>query len=199
MNHFIAIKKPDSISYEEIHELLYAAHDENRKKGIFIKTANMSGKELEKHIGENGTCFVVMDGSKLAGVIAVRDVIRNKWYAKGHVLDQIILGVSPEYTGKHISSILHEKVVEYAIQNNYNAIEARVAHQHINMQNLDRHWGFRYVDYISFKGIDHYTTVLYKWVHGCPYSQKYCDFRFNLKKILVHLRYKPGKQKRFGI
>ena len=192
------MEKPDWISYDDIHDLLYAAHGSNRDKGFHVKTATMSGKEIEAHLGETGRCFVALDGDKLVGTTSYRIVRKNYWCAKGDVVDRILAGVLPEYKGKHISSMLFEKIVETAKKNGYEYILSTTAEENEIVQKINLKDGYRYIDFKSTPA-DHYTVVMLQWLNGCPYSRKQTDRQFKLRRFLVKLRYKRGRIKRFGI
>ena len=192
------LEKPDWISYDQIHELLYQAHQSNRDKGFDVKTAHMTGEELEKHIGETGKCFVALDGDKLVGTTSYRILDRDYWCAKGKVVDRVLAGVSPDYKGKHISSMLFSKIVEIAKQEGYQYIESRTAEENEIVQKINIKDGYRYIDFLSTK-TDHYTVVMLQWLNGCSYPKWRTNFHFKWRRILIKLRFKPGRIKRFGI
>ena len=198
-DHQIVItERPDWISFDDIHQLLYAAHASTREKGININTASMDAKALQAHIGESGQCFVALDGDKLVGTISVRIIERDTHYMHGKVTDLILFGVLPEYRGRHISTLLYERVIRFA-EEHTGVIEVRVAEENLHMQEILLGWGYQYVDFLSFKNVDHYTVALYKWFPKCPYSKLWLKLRYQMKKAYIKLRFKPGKIKRFGI
>ena len=198
MSEIRVVEKPDWISYEDIHDLLYAAHASNRAKGFNVETAFMSGKELEGHLGETGKCFVALDGDKLVGTTSYRILNRNYWCAKGEVVDRVLIGVLPEYKGRHISTMLFKKIEQEAKKNGYKYIENRAAEDNEIIQIISLKDGFRYIDFHVTK-VDHYTVVMLKWLDECPYSLKETERYFKIKRFKMKLRYKPGRIKRFGI
>ena len=198
MANITIIEKPDWITFDDIHNLLYSAHEINREKGFVVKTALMSGEELKEHIGDRGKCFVALDGDKLVGTTSYRVLDRNYWCAKGEVLDRVLAGVSPEYKGMHISTMLFSKIVEEAKKNGFKYIESKTAEDNEIVQIINLKDGYRYIDFKSTTA-DHYTVVMLQWLDGCPYTQKQTDRYFKLKRFLVKLRFKPGRIKRFGI
>lgn len=197
MSQIIIIEKPDQISYEQIHELLYEAHAVNREIGFYVKTAYMSASELEAHVGADGKCFVAMDGDKLAGVIAGRIVNRDKWFARESFVEQILLAVHPSYRGRHIGTALHEKLVAFTEERGLRIIETQTAHKNKAAQSADKKWGFRPIGYYALPGLDHYTVCLYKWIHNDGPSALNCRLHFIKTKANTILRYKPGKIPRF--
>ena len=196
MSEIRIIEKPDWISYEDIHELLYIAHESNRKKGFTVNTALMTGNEIEKHIGDQGKCFVALDGDKLVGTSSYRIIQQNYWCCKCEVVDRILVGVLPEYKGKHISALLFQKIEEEAKEKGYAYIENRTSEENEIMQRLCIKDGYRYIDFLSTKA-DHYTVVMLKWLYECPYKDWYIKLHFNIRRILIKVRFKPGRKKRF--
>ena len=198
-NSIIITEKPDWISYDDIHELLYRAHESNREKGIFMFTSTLNGKELEERIGDRGKCFVALYGDKLVGTNSYRILTRNRWYRKGELADSILIGVLPEYKNMGISSRLHEAIVEDVRQNGLSVLELDTAEKNKLMREISLRRGFRYVSSFASPNVKHYSVVMVNWLDGCPFPAWYCTMRYCLQRFKVHLRYKPGHIKRFGI
>lgn len=193
------VLKPDWISYDDIHNLLFIAHENNRNNGFHVKTADMDASSLEEHIGLDGECYVALDGEKLVGVTAVRIVERNNRYSKGPVAAQILSAIHPDYQGQGISSSFHERVIAFAKKFKLTQIEGRVASKNTKIQKALLKWGFRYVDFVTYSNIDHYTIVMLKWLDDTPISDIKLKIHYIIKKIYVIFRFRPGKIKRFGI
>ena len=69
---YVIIEKPLSVSFDQIHEVLWAANESNRNKGIILKTSELSGPELEERIGRDGKCFVAMKEDRVIGTASMR-------------------------------------------------------------------------------------------------------------------------------
>lgn len=199
MEKIIIKEKPDNISFEEIHDVIYSAHEENLKNGIVMRTTTLTGKELKERIGKDGMCFVALDKEKIVGTISVRFVKRDKWYAKGIIPDCMLAGVIPEYRGKHISSMLEQKAFEFIREKGYNLVELDTAENNVKAVEIYKHQGFKLVDYHAYHGVDHYSVVMIKWLDKCPYSDIYCKIHYAIRRFFIRLRYKVGRIKRFGI
>ncbi len=195
MEEIKILNKPDSITYEDIHNLIFLAHQSNRKNGFRVKTAEMNGKELKAHIGDDGKCFVAMDGERLVGVTAVRVVERNNRYARGKIADQILVAVHPDYVGMHTSTKLHEALIQYCKENGLMQIELRTADKNLRMQAACLKWGFKYVDFKAYFGLDHYTVVMMKWLETPPNDIRIKTYYY-LKKTYIKLKFKPGRIQR---
>lgn len=185
MKEIQIMERPEAMSYDAIHDVIYAAHEQNRREGFHVKTAEMSGDEIREHIGPNGRCFVAMDGEKIVGVTAVRIIHRNNHFAKGKVADQILIAVLPAYSGKHISSKLHQKVLEFAREKDLKQVELRTAFNNKKMQRTAQKWGFQHINFVAYKGLDHYTVVMMKWLNYCPYPTYVINLYYNIRKALV--------------
>jgi len=196
LNDIKIVEKTDDISFEDIHKILHEAHKENNDKNINMKTANLTGEELKERIGKNGKCFIALDENKLIGTLSIRLVERNCWYAKGTIPDYMLAAVLPEYQGKHVNSMLSKKVFDYCRKGNFELIELDTAEKNINAIKIYKHLGFCFVDFKSFRGTDHYSVVMVKWLKKCPYNKIYIYMRYILKKLYIKSRYKKNGEKK---
>ncbi len=198
MEEIIVIEKPNSIGYDVIRDVLQCAHAAHINNGIIMRTATFSSEEIKEWLGKKGKCYVAIAGDKLVGVTAYRITVKNTWYAKGEVPEKTLVGILPEYQRKHISTRLNNLIENELISKGYDKICFDTAENNRLMQKANEKWGYRLVDFRSFKS-NHYSIEMMKWLNGCPYSRLYCRYRYILKKIYICLRYKPGHIKRFGI
>lgn len=199
MNAIKVIEKPKSVSYNIIHDVLYKAHEANRVENKFtIKTAQMSGEELEEHVGPEGKCYIALDGEKVVGTLSNRVTKVKHWCAEGEVIELAMIGVLPEYRGMHIFPMLYDEAFKDVQNRKIKYIEIRTADKNLTMQRLGEHNGFKCIDFNTV-GKDHYTVVMLKWLDKCPYPDVFIKLRYLIKKFYVKIRYKPGRVKRFGI
>ncbi len=198
LNGITIMEKPDWISFDDIHELLYLAHAENReKRGFHVRTAEMTGAELEAYLGSTGKCFVALDGEKLVGTASYRIVQRALWCVKGPVADRILVAVHPDYQGKRIASALFCTIEEAVRVIGMQFIESSTAEANTVMRNACLKEGFRYVD-LQVPYSDHYNVVMLKWLNGCPYPKWRMNAHYAWKRLRKKLKYKPGKIERFS-
>lgn len=193
------IEKPEYVSFDDIHDILYKAHQANRDNGFTVPTAILSGGELKEHLGENGKCFVAMDGDKLVGTTSNRIQSVHHWCMKGDVVELALVGVLPEYKGRRIYSQLFNEALKDVEQRGFKHLELRTADKNRTMQKLNQRNGFQYIDFFAAGKVDHYTVVMLKWLDGCPYPDWVIRLRYFLKKMYTKMRFKPGRVKRFGI
>ena len=192
------IEKPEDISFDRIHEILWAANEKNRQDGFVLSTSNLTGEQIRDRLGGNGKCFVAMDGDRPVGTMSVRYVKRSGWYAKGIVPDCMMAGVLPEYQGRHVYGMLSDHIFDYIKAQGYALAELDTAETNTHAIKIYQHQGFRLVGYKANPGGDHYSVILVKWFGKAPYSDAYCSMRYRLKKFIVRMKYKPDKTKRFG-
>lgn len=193
----LCCEKPENITFDEIHELLWDANQKNRDDGFVLSTSEMSGNQLKKRIGADGHCFVALIDNQLVGTLSLRYLQRNSWFAKGKIADYMLAGVHPDFQGKHINTALSELAFETASKDGCDAIELDTAENNTHAIEVYRHLGFKKVSYKANPSGDHYSVIMMKWLNGCPFSPLYISLRFHIKKCLVMIFYTPGKKKRF--
>ena len=192
------IEKPDSITYDEIREIIQQAHQENIRNGIRMNTTTLSAAELEQKVGENGKCFVAMDGEKVVGTISCREKQAIRWFYKGTVMEMMLFGIVPSYRGKHIASGLIEAVEKETGEKNRSVILFDTAFDNSHMIELGKKKGYLLVNFFA-PPTSHYSVEMAKWLDNCPFSRGYVALRYWLKKLYVQFRFKPGRRKRFGM
>lgn len=198
MNTIDIIEKPDSIPFEVIQGIIQEAHAENIKKGIVTRTATMSAKELEDRVGKDGVCFVAMDGDTVAGTMSCKEGTVHSWFHNGRTFKVLLIGVLPAYQGKGITSMLFKAVEEEAKQRGFNTLFLDTPEGNTNARQIFTRKGYKHVGYFAAK-TGHYSVFLMKWLDGCPFSDRYCVFRYQLKRAYIRCRYTRSGTKRFGI
>lgn len=199
-NSIQIVEKPDWISWDEIREVLWESHAENREQGINNALPSKSSDELRRFVGDRGKMFVALEGKKVVATGAVLIKNNRKWYSKGDYAYVCLGAILPEYRRRGIY-FPFEKILE-AYAKSFSSLLVTDMHENNKTpQKLRLREGFQYVAYKACK--DHYNVVKAKWFNESPYPLWYIKFRFQLSKQYVKTRYKmvPGKGlvKRFGI
>ena len=198
MGEIVVKEKPCDISWDEIHDVLWAAHAENRKAGLNMKAPCLPGSQMEALVGENGHCFVALDGEKVIGTCSFKIETRNNWYVHQQPIAYCMLaGILPEYRGKGVYSQLLSLREQHIRQLHIKLMEMNTAEHNTAVQEALLKKGWRRVDFISLKS-PHYSVVMAKWLDGCPYSTWKCWWKYTICKWKVKIKYKPGYIKRFG-
>lgn len=191
------IEKPDWISWDEIHEVLWRAHGQNRENGMNMALPALPGEEIRKRIEGNGKLLVAICDGKVVGTAAIKRKTVNLWCGKGEYAYFCFASVLPEYNGKGVYKALAIRREELALSM---GMDKTLFDTHENNQHqlvIAQKAGYKFVDVSVWK--DHYNVVMVKWLKGCPYSDIYCKCQFLVHKFYRKLRYKPGRIKRFGI
>lgn len=194
------IEKPDWVSWEKIHEVLWKAHEQNRQKGIMMQLPALSAEELQKFVGE-GKMFVAMDDNRVIGTLALVIKEGKRWYNQGRYGYVCLGAVLPDYSGKGVFRLLYDHVEKEALLLKLPVLTRDTNEKNFRMLKISKKEGYYFVAYIAYR--DHFNIVRAKWLNGCPYPSWYINLRFHLSKFKQKTRYKmvPGKGrvKRFGV
>lgn len=195
------IEKPDWVTWEEIHQVLWKAHEQNRQKGMYMGLPAKSAEELQKYIEGKGKMFVALDDKRVIGTLAIIVKEGNQWFNHGKYGYACLGAVLPESSGKGVFRALYDKMESDAIHMQLPVITRDTHENNVRMLKISKKEGYQFVSYKACK--DHFNIVRAKWLDGCPYPSWYIKLKFHLSKFKLKLRYKmvPGKGrvKRFGI
>lgn len=195
------VEKPEWVSWDDIHDVLWKAHEKNRSKGIIMSNPSLSGNEIKNKIGRGGEMLVAMDGQKVVGTLALIKKTGNKWYCNGDYGYLCFGAVLPEYSGKGIYRSLYQLAEITAKQMDLPVLTRDTNEHNARMLKITKQEGYYFVDYKICK--DHYNIIRAKWLNGCPFPGWHIKMRFLLSKLYKKVRYrmdsKKGKVKRFGI
>ena len=194
------IEKPEWVSWDEIREVLWESHAENREQGIINAFPSLPSDEIRKKVGDKGKMYVALEGKKVVATGAILIKNNRKWYTKGDYAYICFGAILPAYR-KFRLYFIFEKISEVYAKSISSLLVADMHEDNKRIQKLRLHEGFQYVECKACK--DHYNLVMAKWLDECPYPLWYIKFRFQLSKLYMKTRYKmvPGKGrvKRFGI
>lgn len=195
------IEKPDWISWDEIHEVLWKAHEQNRQKGIIMSYPSLTGEEIRVKIGENGKIFLAIDGNQVVGTLALIMRIGKLWYDSGEYGYLCFGAVLPEYSGKGIYRLLYQHAECTAKQMGLQVLTKDTNEKNARMLKITKQEGYHFVQLKAYK--DHFNIVCAKWSGECPYSLWYIKMRYLISVLKTKLKYRmdpqKGKTKRFSI
>jgi hypothetical protein len=194
------IEKPDWVSWDEIREVLWKAHAENRERGIVNTYYSRPSDEIRKFVGDKGKMYVALDGKKVVATGAVLIKKNRRWYAKGDYAYACLGAILPEYR-RHGIYFPFERLTEAYAKTFSSLLVTDMHENNLTIQKLRLREGFQYVEYKACR--DHYNVVMAKWFNECPYPLWYIKLRFQLSKLCAKTRFKMvpgmGRIKRFGI
>ena len=200
-NSIQIIEKPDWVSWDEIHQVIWKAHADNRNNGVVMRNPSLSGEEICKKIEGKGKMLCAIADGKLVGTAAIIVKFCHLWCGKGNYAYCCFASVLPEYNGKGIYKSLDLKREKLAMTLQLTRMLGDTHENNKHRLDIAKKAGYKFVDYIYCK--DHNNVVMVKWLNGCPYPLWYIKLRFLWSKFKKKTRYKmvSGKErvKRFGI
>lgn len=183
MENIKFIQRPDSVSWDEIHAVLYAAHSVNLAEGFCQATGNLSGKDLADTVG-NGVCFIAMDGDKVIGTASVKKRSLSTWFSRGDTAYFMAAGVLPEYQGKGVYKTLNNLREAYVKEQNIAVSYCLTHEKNVKIQNFFiKHLGFKKAGYIAPRGLDYFSILMVRWDN--PPSAWYVSFRYYFSRIMT--------------
>lgn len=199
MEEIKIIQKPDSVSWDDIHNLLLEAHKKNIEKGIVLQYAQMSGEEIQKKLGDEGRCWVAMDGDKLVGTTSVTFFIGKGWWNKGKkVAHGCFTGILRQYQGTGILEEMNAKKYEYSIASGAEMNQGDTSEDNKIVRKVLAKEGYKTVAFFASES-NHYSVRIVKWFGECPFPDNYINRRCKISEKLTKWQYKRGKVERSPI
>ena len=191
------IEKPDWVSWDEIHNVLWKAHAQNRNRQINMALPAMSGEKITEFLKGRGKMFVAMANDKVVGTGALLTKRTSMWCMNTKCAYFCFGCILPEYNGQGIHKEIHGCLEKEAFANGIEVLTFSTHERNQKIQEIHKKNGFIAVDIHVCN--DHYNIVMAKWLNARPYSDWYIKWQFLIHKWYKKLRYKPGGVKRFGI
>jgi len=180
------VEKPDWVSWDEIHHVIWKAHEANRQRGINMKFPSLPGEEIKKRIEGNGKMFVALDGNKVVGTAAIRTKKTNLWCGKGEYAYLCFASVLPEYRGQGIYKQLCICREKESLKEGISRVMFDTHEKNVRMEEINLKYGYKKVSYKRCN--DHCNIIFVKWLDGCPYSDAHCRWRFFISKMKVYAK-----------
>lgn len=181
------VLKPDFISWDDIHNLLWEAHADNRKHGINNRYPSLPGDEIQKRIGEDGKMLVALTkDNTLVGVNGYRPQKVTLWFGTQMVASRRFAAVLPEYNGCGVYRKLCEDQEQLAREAGLNVMLFDTHEKNERVMIHSKKAGYVPVDLKFYS--DHFSIVMVKWLDGCPYPGFVCSFFFHVRSFIVRFR-----------
>jgi hypothetical protein len=192
------IEKPDWISWDAIHECLVQSHQVNAQEGLHMTNQDLTGEALKKKLA-GGYCFVALEGNKVVGVFGLKILVGKKWWSwKKKVAYNCLDGILPDYQGTDVYFGLNDLRMKYIKNSDVDMIQSNTAENNWRVRKICKVKKFKTVQYSATgKGADYYSVIMVKWLHGCPYSDRFINLMFKISKFVVKTIWKPGYKYRF--
>lgn len=180
------IEKPVWVSWDEIHDVLWKAHADNRNNGVVMRYPSLSGEEICQKIEGNGKMLCAIADGKVVGTAAIIVKSSHLWCGKGNYAYCCFASVLPEYNGKGIYKALDLKREELALTLQLTRMLGDTHENNKHRLDIAKKAGYKFVDYKYYK--NHYNVVMVKWLNGCPYTEFRCKFEFLKRKLQVKIK-----------
>ena len=108
------IEKPEWVTWNDIQDVVHAAHQENIERGIVMLNALLPGEKIKEKVGD-GKMFVALLGNKVVGTAAFKVKESTLWYGCHRYGYRFFEAVHPEYKGQGIYGALCKKQTETAV------------------------------------------------------------------------------------
>lgn len=174
----VICEKPDSLSWEQISDVLVFSHAENRKKGVFLPYPHLPPDEIRKKIEGKGVMLVAMKGVELVGTSAIVFIKRRIWCGSGKYAYCCFASVSPNHSGQGIYRRLLEEREKIALSRGYKRMLFDTHEGNSRVIAITKKAGFRPVDYRIRK--DHNSILMAKWLDKQPYPDFVISLVFTL-------------------
>lgn len=184
------IEKPQWVSWDMVHDVLWEAHSKNRENGVIMSYPSLSGEELKNMIGDHGKLFVAVECEKMVGTLALIVKTGKKWYNSGKYGYLCFGAVLPEYSGKGIYRSLYQLAETTAKQMNLSVLTRDTNENNARMLRITKQEGYHFVEYRVHN--NHNNIVRAKWLDKCPFTDNYIQRKFRISKFLARLQYKPN-------
>lgn len=191
MNNIVVTLKPHDVSWDAIKDCLYNAHAVNRANGVLMKRYLSPAEELRDFVGQDGFCWVALDGHKVVGTACLKIVDGKEFYNEHKSGYLCFASVLPEYSGlglfKKLEFCRESKAKEIGLVSLFGDTNAK------NRKRLSyaKKNGYCYVSYKRYG--DHFSIVYTKWVDKCPYNKIWIKYKYLSTKTKVLARYKALK------
>lgn len=180
------VEKPDWVSWDEIHQVLWKAHADNRNNGVVMRYPSLSGEEICQKIEGNGKMLCAIADGKVVGTAAIIVKSSHLWCGKGNYAYCCFASVLPEYNGKGIYKVLDLKREELALTLQLTRMLGDTHENNKHRLDIAKKAGYKFVDYKYYK--NHYNVVMVKWLNGCPYTEFRCKIEFLKRKLQVKIK-----------
>jgi GNAT superfamily N-acetyltransferase len=179
------IEKPDWVSWDDIHDVVWLAHAQNREKGIVMRNPSLQGEEIRQRIEGKGKMYVALDGNKLVGTAACSIKKIPLWCGKGCYGYYCFAALLPSYRKMGIYPRLCEIREEELVKQGIYRVLMDTHEGNKREMYLARKQGFIPVDFVARK--DHYSVMMVKWLDGCPYSRFWCSLIYHFRRMVVKI------------
>ena len=186
MNSIEILVKPDWVSWEEIHDVLWKSHAQNREDGIAMGHQNLTGEGIRDLLGDYGTMFVAIIDGRVVGTAAVIIKETNFWFGKDNYAYCCFASVLPEFEGQGIYRRFVIERENYALRKGIDKIYFNTHPRNKKVIHIAEKSGYKKVRYTTNNCFSY--VFLVKWLNGCPYSDIKCRLEYIKCKLFAIIK-----------
>ena len=181
------VEKPDWVSWDSVHNVIWNAHAVNREKGVVMRNPSLSGEEIKEKLGGKGKMLVALTAEdELVGTAAIMPKEVTVWFGKEVFAYCCFAAIIPEYSGQGIYKELCLRRESMALEMGLDKMLFDTHENNARMIGHALNAGYRFVNYRFIR--DHFNVFMVKWLNGCPYTKSYCHFRYVLSRMKTKVR-----------
>ena len=174
------------IPFSEISEMIRRAHA-NRKE-ITYNTTNITEDDVQKRIRNGGVVYVAAEGQKVVGTMTICRQNSTGYYVTGNAAGIHYVAVDPEYAGHGIATRLLHECIQWAEDNNIQTILWNTAENNTAALSFCEKNGFKKVECLKYKSIEHFTVRLAYWMDKQPVSDMMRVMRYNISRQKLSIK-----------
>lgn len=177
-------------TYDEIHSVIYQAHEQNRKKGLVYQSSLLDGDRIKQRVG-NGVTYVAISDGKVVGTGSISLRKGKYWFDKGVLVAHYCLSaVLPTYQGKGIMKKIYREIEHFSVLSGAKLIRSGTAEKNVIQRHIFKQLGFFPVDYLVSKGNGYYSVMYAKWLDQSIAQNKWkCIVQMIKSKMKIRLLY----------
>lgn len=162
--YLIIIPKPDSVSWEQITQLLHLAYKEKADKNMKYSATHQDPSITKKRVGQ-GKCLVALYKGELVGTITLN--IKRNGENVGF-LKQV--AVHPNYKGLGIGSMMVDSIFKISQDIELSKIELTTAAKAKSLIKWWQGFGFKLISFTSYSNTNYYSVRMRKFIGNNKYS-----------------------------
>ena len=162
-------EKDDSVSWEEITDLLHRAYAVRKEQGLNYGAVSQTVEQTIQRAQPKGTIrnvtLVAKENGKLIGTTTFCIRAGNKWYEGGKTLFFHMTAVAPEQKGKGLGNRLIEETIAAAGREDCDTVVFDTAQKANDLVEwYTRRFGFQKVGLVSWPNTNYYSIEFVKYL-----------------------------------
>ena len=179
-------EKPESVTWEQISEVLIQSHANNRENGVYMPYPHLPAEDIRKKIEGRGIMLVAMDAEKLVGTAAMIFLNKKLWCGSGKYAYCCFASVLPEYSGRGIYRRLLDEEHRIALSKGYERMMFDTHEGNTRIIAISKKAGYKSVEYRVRH--DHNSVLMVKWLKKQPLPDFIIAIVFGLIRRIRLLR-----------